>query len=150
MPARKNNELYVYFWVSSSRMSVEEISKSTGLSFDESWNKGDRLVTGQKNGKPIISKQQTHKDSGGRIVVGKGEESFEVEALVKRLLKKVVPRSTRIKKLSSRCEMGINCVIYWREGGTPPLCFEADTIKRVASLGAGLDIDLYLLGGPKK
>ncbi len=59
------------------------------------------------------------------------------------LLEKLGPVTGRILKLSERADVMFQCVAY--VASRPPLHFEKQVIKKIADMGASLDVDLYFI-----
>jgi hypothetical protein len=113
----------------------DAITQALGLQPTQTWRK-DELVP-----KTIIRRES----DGWLIDSGMGKNAWLNEQ-VTALFKKLEPSWSALEKICSHTQADLSCVIY-TSGDRPGIWFEADTVRRLASLNAFIDVDLYVLPG---
>ncbi len=112
----------------------EDVTKVVGLQPTKTWRLGD----------PVQRTALRRKNDGWSIGVAP-TETFDMETVLCRLLDIIEPHKEKIIESMSRFnlqgEISFGVFVY---GETPASYFEADTVRRVAALGASLGIDLIL------
>jgi hypothetical protein len=130
------NKTKVKLTISSIDLTSEEICDAVGLTCDQEWKIGDQ------RGKTIIREKEN-----GCMFESTLPESSPLEDHVDALISRLKPYSEKIKTLSKTNEVEFSCVIYnYIDPVNPGFHFEKGIISDIHSLGADLDIDLYLLG----
>jgi hypothetical protein len=69
-----------------------------------------------------------------------------IEPLVRVILERLEPAWDRFVELSQRFEPQVVCVVHVEAGDSvPSMALTAETIRKLAEIGASLDIDLYVM-----
>ena len=125
-------ETFVRLKIRSTRRSPDEIGSELGLAADEQWLAGSCIP----NTKIVVTANCWILDSGKPRDATLDEH---LEALLARLR----GHEDRIRAISSSDSVEVSCVLYSiRE---PALNFSPELLARITELGAGLDIDLYVM-----
>jgi len=128
-----NDRIFVRLRILSIFKTPEELTRSIGLECERSWHIGD------KRGKTQIKEPS----NGWMITSGMGEAA-SLEEHVKALADRIAPVATQIAALEKDASIEVSCAIYAEH--PPALSFSASCIQQLANIGAGLDIDLYIIG----
>jgi hypothetical protein len=123
-------ELHIVFILSGFDCSPSEISSVLGIEPDKSWNAGDLIV-------PIRRPRKTN----GWMVDVRSHETEELEPLIVQVLDRLPPSLEGLSRVAGTWTAKIYAAIYFTE--RPTLTLGADTVRRIAGLGAILDIDLF-------
>jgi hypothetical protein len=119
--------------IKSITRSPEEITEMLGIQSDFSWHRGD------KRAHTII----LEKDNGW--VLGSSlPDSDSLEQHINSLLARISACSNKIKLLSEDESLELSCVLYASE--MPALNFSREVIHSICSIGASLDVDVYIVG----
>lgn len=121
---------YLVIW--GDRCDPEQITRKTGLNPTETWRVGD--VRHARTGR-------VHADAGWRIDA-EGELGVDVGTYIEHLLDRVWPVREDFQALAATCNVQFSVVLHCRDE-TPAVHLAGDTVRRMAALGAALDIDLY-------
>lgn len=126
-------ESYVRLMVLSESISPEQISSQLGILGDDTWRVGDK----RKN-TAILEKEN------GWILHSKKEKSVDLEGHIDNIRALISGYESNFKIISDAfdCEVQLSCAVYYEN--EPPLLFEKEIIIWLNSIGASLDIDLYL------
>jgi hypothetical protein len=116
----------------STNRTPEEIDELVGIRSHKSWHIGDR--------RPTTIIQETN---NGWVLNSEVSKSATLEAHIAQILDRVIPYAGRIHFLSEQDIVELSCVIY--ASASPALNFSNTVIQQISSLGASLDIDLYIL-----
>ena len=115
----------------SDVMSAEDMASSIGITPDRMWNIGDfRPHT-------II-----RENNNGIIICSGKTDRCSQEQHLKALMRKIMPLRRRILLYSQHLTLELSCVIY--SDYQPPVNFPSHLISFLASIGAGLDVDIYI------
>ena len=125
-------ETIVRLKIISKDHTPQNISETVGLQCDESWHRGET-----RKHTIIIE------DDNGWVIHSGLARAASLDEHLDALWKKVEPVKAQIHRLSSRDTVEWSCVVY--STAMPALDFGPAIISRLAELGAGLDIDLYVL-----
>ncbi|MBQ0728546.1 MAG: DUF4279 domain-containing protein [Thalassolituus oleivorans] len=122
---------YVRLTAFSDTFSPEEIRDYIGIFGAETWKAGD------KRGETEI----LEKENGWSL---RSLVDSELEDHISQIMKMTKGHEDKLLNLSERgdCEIQLSCVVY--DGSAPALFFEKEVISWIASIGASLDIDLYI------
>ena len=114
--------------------SPGDVTAAVGLTPTKTWHRGDY----------IQGTLLQRKDDGWSFGLPQ-RETYEMDALLRELLDAIEPHKTRIAEAADRLHLDVEVSfgIYIR-GETPASWFAAETIHRLASIRAGLDVDLIL------
>ena len=127
-------EMCVALRLRGKRFAPEDVTRVVGLSPSKTWRAGE----------PIPATTAKRKDDRWEFGLSY-RETFDMEEMLKELLDTIEPYRERITAAAK--EFGlvreISFGVYIREQ-TPACWFSADTMRRLADLGADLDIDLIL------
>ena len=124
-------ETFLWLRVVSQTSSPEQIQSAIGLQGDRSWVLGGKRPPART---PC-------KENGWQLDSGAAKSAPLCEHLEK--LKILVGEYTnRIHSLPQAMTVHVGCAIYAESA--PPRFFERDTIAFLASMGATLDLDLYI------
>ncbi|MEQ1906935.1 MAG: DUF4279 domain-containing protein [Pirellulaceae bacterium] len=118
--------------ITSLKMTSGEIASATGIEFDRHW------MAGERRGPTAIIER-----TNGAILNVMSSENLDIDVQLVQLFDRLRPHQARIRNLSDTCDIEISCVIY--SSSRPALHFSRDIIQSVSELGAGLDIDLYVI-----
>ncbi|MEN3157787.1 DUF4279 domain-containing protein [Alkalimonas sp. NCh-2] len=131
-------ENYVRLMVLSESASPEQISSQLGMLGDETWRIGDK----RKN-TAILEKEN------GWMLHSKREKSTELEDHIDNIRELIRGCESNFKTLSdvTDCEVQLSCSVYYKD--EPQLLFEKEIIIWLNSIGASLDLDLYLYRGDR-
>lgn len=123
---------YVRLRVLSKNLTPEEISEVIGMGCDSSWRIGDfrRHTT-------IREKEN------GWVLDSRLDPTIPLEEHIRALLARISDRSERIRGLAAANSVELSCAVYAKD--VPALNFDNLLIRQIAVLGAGLDVDLYLV-----
>ena len=125
------NETKVRLKILSQTRTPEMITAAVGLQCDKWWHVGD------------IRKHTTIIEKNNGWVLHSGlPTTADLESHIKVLLDILEPAKEIIRDISVTTIVEFSVVIY--SASPPALNFERSTIKRLAELGAGMDIDLYV------
>jgi Domain of unknown function (DUF4279) len=127
------NEVTVSLTLTSTEGSPEDVTARTGLQPTESWRTGDRI------GKTV----RLYTMNGWSLSSGL-DSSAELDDHLRALLDLVEPVRPALSELSTRWELEVSCALYAREY-VPACHFDRETIRRLASIGAEIDVDFYCL-----
>src|SRR5947207_9065115 len=122
--------------LTGSGYDPDEITQQVGVTPTDTWRLGER----------IQNTALRHKHDGWSFSTGL-QESFDLSQQVRTLLDQLQPYFAALTNCCRRwsLEAEIECVIY-AEGQIPAIHFDPDDVKRIAELGAEIDVDLYVFG----
>lgn len=125
-------EIFVRLKILFEKDNVSQIEKLTRLKFDRIWMKGDKRPNSN-----IIE------NSDGCILNSGISVNEPLEQHLNALLLSLHDSASIIKSLSKNNTVEISCAIYADD--IPAFYFDRKVVEGIASLGASLDIDFYLL-----
>lgn len=125
-------KIFVRLKILFEKDDVDQIEKLTHLKFDRIWKKGDI----RPNTK-IIEKWD------GCILSSGISVDEPLEQHLRNLLLSLRDAVSTIKNISENNTVEISCAIYADD--IPAFYFDRTVMEGIASLGASLDIDFYLL-----
>lgn len=125
-------ETIVRLKVISTELVPELVSAAIGISCDRCWRIGDLRP------KTIIKEKQN-----GWILDSGLPRTATLDEHINALLSILEPRADSVRQLSVASTVELSCVVY--SDHNPGLSFDASVIAKIARLGAGLDIDLYIM-----
>lgn len=128
------NEIDVSLTLTSKRYLPEEVTALTGLQPTKAW-RINQAIEGtlrfyEWNGWSLASELDSRASLDEHIAA----------------LLSVIETVPGLQELSSRWEVELSCAIY-AKAYVPPCHFDRETIRRLASIGAHIDIDIYCLEG---
>jgi hypothetical protein len=129
--------VFVSMDVESERMTSEQIAEMIGLEADRSWRIGDKR-----------GRSQILETTNGWSVSSGLDEGANLDDHIAALLKRVQPVAGGIARLSGQVSVEISCAVYAVR--PPALAFPPRVVQQLADLKTGLDIDLYIIGKPKR
>lgn len=122
-------------YITDFRCLPDEITRALGVEPSGSWMAGDRIGisirTFESNGWMLESR-----------LPGETDPEVHVRELLDRIPEQV---SERLRKVTPEWSLQLSLVIEMQDE-TPPFNLSADTLQRMVSLGASLDVDLYVTG----
>ncbi len=124
--------IYVELAIVSQTYTPETITKVIGLESDRQWHAGDL------RGQTII----VEKENGWVLHSGLPKE-VDLDSHLERILDVLEPSKDAIRSLTMSATVELSVVIYSPD--RPALYFDPSVIHRIEELGAGLDIDIYIL-----
>jgi Domain of unknown function (DUF4279) len=128
-------ETIIRIKILSDTLSPKEISRRLRQKPDRSWNKG--------TADPKVSRNMAKFNAW---ILNSGlPKDASIEAHVTALLERVRPVAREILELSRTETVDFSCVVY--SDAEPPTYFDNRALSAIASLGANLDVDLYLQTG---
>ncbi len=127
-----NPQIRSYFVVLGEACIPAAVTAVTGITPTKTWLKGE--VRHERT-------QRIRLDSGWRVDLT-SEVEATLEAHVAGLLNLLWESREYFDELRSRCELHISVVVHGRNG-MPELNLSVDTLRRLSSIGASLDIDAY-------
>jgi hypothetical protein len=125
----------VYLAVTSNAIPPEEISSALGLTATESWHLGDPFRDGRLT-------RSFHRWNFDPIGDGPGE----CDQKLKSLLDQLEHAYSRIGELAARCDVWIQVVYHGYGSQMWSLHWDAETMRRISTLGVDVDVDLYASG----
>jgi hypothetical protein len=128
-----SNKISVRLIVSGYECSASEVTRALGVEPTRSWNQGDQVVGTKKH----------YGESGWRLDSSLSSDA-SIDQQLRELLNSISERIEFVRSLPGSIEVDFSCVIYAREY-VPEIFFSADIIRRIADIGAAIDIDLYCL-----
>jgi hypothetical protein len=128
------DEFYTKLGIYSPNLTPDQINTILGMKSDKSYLTGEII-------KPSIIRHKTN----GWIIYSRLSRNIPLEEHVKDLIKRVTPIVEMIKQLVERpdIEVEFGCIIYTSD--RPAIFFTKEQIATISSMGASIDIDLYLL-----
>lgn len=122
----------------SDQLTAGDITQAIGLEPTESWSKGDPRPRKMQPMRPYTFTRWT--------LCPDGDLPGEFEDKLTRLLDLTDEASSRIRALGSVCDINILVGYQGYAHQMWGLPIEAREMARIASMGAGLDVDLYASG----
>jgi hypothetical protein len=132
-----SDEIYTELVIFSDTLIPDQINTFLGMTCDKSRLKGDTI------GRSIIRAK-----SNEWIIYSRVPRNTPLSNHIEDLLDRVSPVIEKIRNLVDRAdiEVELNCVIYVAD--SPAMFFTREQVATIGKMGAGVDIDLYIL--PKK
>jgi len=127
------NRILVHFTLTGTGFEPDEVTTATGLSPDKVWRVGD-VIGGSR---------RTYEHNGWRLASGTGD-TLDVGEQLEALLGRLEPARSGLERFMTTEHAEIGCVVYAHES-VPEMHFSREALRRVADLGAGIDVDLYCL-----
>ncbi len=124
-------EVFAQLKITSNELTPTEIESQLGIPCDRSWLKGDSRPN-------TIIKEKNN----GWVIESMLDRSEEIPKHIINILDRVQEITSRIVSLSPRAAVLLSCAVYSDE--TPALYFDNDVVKKISSIGADFDIDLYI------
>jgi hypothetical protein len=130
------SEIRAALTVTGKQLDQEVIAEVVGITPARSWRQGDMI-----EGTTIVRKID------GCVICEMASDGLDLPALVAAVLAPILQRRTTFVSMcrSNGWEAEIACAAYVTDQ-TPMLSFGAELIQQAASLEAGIDIDVILLG----
>ena len=129
-----SEEVFSELGIFSQTLTPDQVNSILGIKCDKSYLIGDlrehTIIREKKN---------------GWIVRSRLPRSFALEEHVADVLTRVSPAIDKIRHMAEQADVAVQfgCVIYTRQ--RPALNFSKEVVATICSLGASIDIDLYLL-----
>jgi len=137
--ARASARARVALSIVSETLSADDITRATGLDPTDAWSVGDEWTRpGRKPSRRTFTRW---------TLCPEGDQPGEFEDKLTRLLELTQEAAPRIRALGDACDVNVTvryCGYAEQMWGVP---IGREDLRRLAALGAGLDIDLYA-GGP--
>jgi hypothetical protein len=126
-------QTYVRLIVLSDKLSPDDISKMLGVSGSKTWKIGDS-----------INNLQMFEKENGWLLNSDSETNLDFNEHIECLIDSVGNSVSKFKAISelSGCDVQVSYVIYCED--SPPLNIDKDIITWINSMGASLDIDIYI------
>lgn len=124
--------LEVSFNITDFSCSADEITACLGVNCSESWRKGD-----------VIQGSTCDRRFNGWMLRSPLTEP-DLERHVGWLLERLPGDLEKLRNVTDDWESELACAVYARDE-TPALNIPNNQIQRLAKLGTGIDIDLYVL-----
>ena len=124
-------EVIVRLKITSDIHTPEFISEVLGIPYDRCWRIGDLRL-----------KTTIRERVNGWILNSGLEKTVVLEEQIRALLDRLEPVKKKIRSALAEDAVELSCAIYAEFA--PALNFESQVITDISSLGASLDIDLYL------
>jgi hypothetical protein len=124
-------ETIVRIKILSDLLSPEEITSRLGSKPDRVWHKGNVREISRNMAK-----------FNGWIMDAGSSRQAPIKEQVAMLLEKLKPLRTELNEIAALASVDLSIVVY--SDYEPPLHFDNATLGEIASLGANLDIDLYI------
>src|SRR5947209_20631878 len=115
----------------------EEITRATGVTPTRT----------AMSGEPVSSSGDYKRKSSVWEYTVNGDGTSSTGDLIKSIIEVVKPSWEKFVDLGRRYGTGFYCRVYLYEAQGPEIYLESTVIKRVAELGAAVDIDVYCLAG---
>lgn len=126
------SEIKVGLGIHDFECEPEEITKIIGLTPTQTWKKGDQIL------KTIMK----YKANGWRLSSPCDPFSSTVEEQVNALLDIIIPHAPVFSKLPRGTYIELSCFMYtYKE--RPLVGFTAEQVKKLAQIGAAIDLDIY-------
>lgn len=122
-------------YITDFACSPEEITRVLGVQPSRSW------ITGQRVGPTL----QTYKSNGWALestLAGKANPEAHLLELFGRIPSQLIQQ---LRRIAPACNIQFSLVLEMQDE-TPPLNLSVDTVQRIASLGASIDVDMYVTG----
>lgn len=126
-----NFELKLRLILTSQSHTANEMAKLAGINPTKSWASGEVVHPKAKN---------VHKQNGCLLEI----EDASLAGAIKRLQKDLQARSATLLALPKDIDVELSCIVYLK-GAVPELHLGPQDINFLASIGAGVDIDVYML-----
>jgi hypothetical protein len=111
----------------------DQISRATNLSPRLIWRPGD-----------LIGHSSVERTDNGWIYVAPGDELEDLHLQVERMLDSLGESFGYFAAMSRRCYLEVSCVVKVYDS-VPAMNFPSGVVRRIADLGAEIDIDFYYL-----
>jgi hypothetical protein len=126
------SRILVRLTITEYECPAEEITRILGIAPTATWSRGEPMHPRAKN---------VHHQNGWSFSPP-CDPATGLEEQVTALLDLLAPHTDRFAALPSGVEIDLSCVLYaYTE--RPAIGFSAQTVRRFAQLGAGIDIDYY-------
>lgn len=126
-------ENHIRLVVTSRHLSPDQIVRAIGVPGDKVWAFGDR-----RDNSEILETEN------GLIINSRSESSSDIDFHIESIMALVDGMESNFMAFSEipGCEIQLSCAVYCH--GAPPLSFEKTITGWIGSMGASLDIDIYL------
>jgi len=125
------SELKLRLILTSKSLTADDMATLAGISPSKSWTRGQVVHPSAKN---------VHKENGCLLQI----EDSSLSSAAKRLEETLQAQSAALLELPKDVDIELSCVVYLK-GAAPELHLEPQTVDLLASIGAGIDIDIYTL-----
>lgn len=113
----------------------EDVTRLVGLTPTKTWRLGD-----------AIQQTQLRRKCDGWVIGLPSREAYDMDNVLRELLDILAPHEDRIAEAARQFALAVEISVgVYISGETPASLFSADTIRRLSSLQASLDIDLILI-----
>jgi hypothetical protein len=126
-----NSELKLRLILTSQSHTANEMAKLAGINPTKSWASGEVVHPKAKN---------VHKQNGCLLEI----EDASLAGALKRLQKDLQSQSASLLDLPEDIDIELSCIVYM-SGEAPELHLESQHVEFLASMGAAVDIDVYML-----
>lgn len=125
------SELKLRLILTSQSHTANEMAKLAGINPTKSWASGEVVHPKAKN---------VHKQNGCLLEI----EDASLAGALKRLQKDLQSQSASLHDLPKNVDIELSCIVYL-SGEAPELHLEPKQVEFLASVGAAVDIDVYML-----
>jgi hypothetical protein len=129
-------EIYAELELSSDEMGPDRITQKLGLEPSMTWRRGDQWRDGR-------TRQEHH-----WVLKTPSRPSFDFDEPLQQLLGWLAPSTEALRELTQGpCDVARICLVGYIRDTTPGVYLEGATVQTIASLGADLQVDLFLVEG---
>ena len=127
-------ENHVRLIFTSTHLLPSQISAAIGIEGDEIWSIGDKR-----------SKTKLLEIENGLLAKSKLDKSLDLATQIESMMKHFSELEDKFSNFSAMpdCEIQLSCVVY--SNGAPSLNFERHITRWIGTIGASLDIDVYIV-----
>lgn len=126
--------LEVSFNITGFTCTPEEVTARLGVTPSRVWRTGD-----------AVGSSAIRRKFNGWLVQSTVETQMNLEEHVHWLLEHLPQDLSGLTEISPEWHAELACSVYVHDQ-TPAMALDSESLKRLAALGAGLDIDIYVLG----
>jgi len=126
-----NSELKLRLVLTSQVHTASELAQFANICPSKSWSSGDVVHPKARN---------VHKENGCLLEV----KDASLAAATKRLLSDLQAQSATLLNLPADISVELSCIVYMKDAA-PELHLETQDVSFLASIGAEVDIDVYML-----
>jgi len=126
-----NSELKLRLVLTSQSHTANQMAKFAGINPTKSWASGEVVHPKAKN---------VHKQNGCLLEI----EGDSLAEALKRLQKDLESQTASLLDLPENIDIELSCIVYI-SGEAPELHIEPQQVDFLASMGAAVDIDIYML-----
>ena len=133
-PVAERSQVMVSLRITDFECPAEEITRLLGLSPTRTWRRGEAVHLRAHNAR--------HRQNGWRLSAPCDPSTTGLAEQLEALLCLVAPHAEQFAALPPGSEVELSCFIY-ACNHRPVITFSADAVRRLARLGAAIDVDCY-------